>query len=86
MLARESLRNLKQSGTVRDYVKNFSTLLLDMKDMSKEDKFFNFKAGLKSWAQAELRRQGVKDVAHAIVVADFFSDYKTSFSSPSSDR
>ncbi|KAK4381475.1 hypothetical protein Sango_2964300 [Sesamum angolense] len=61
-LARESLRNLKHTGTVREFVKEFSSLMLDVRDMSEEDKLFNFMAGLKPWAQTELRRQGVKDL------------------------
>lgn len=75
-LARESLRNLRQTGTVRDYVKEFSSLLLDIKNMSDEDKLFNFLAGLKPWAQAELRRQAVKDLPTAVAAADGLVDYK----------
>ena len=50
-LARESLRILKQTGTVRDYVKEFSSLMLDIKNMSEEDKLFNFVSGLQEWAR-----------------------------------
>lgn len=84
-LAKDSLRKSKHSSTVRDYVNNFSTLLSDVKDMSEEKKLFNCMDGLVSWAQAELRRPGVKDVTQAIV-AKSLSDYKTSSSSPSSDH
>ncbi|KAL0307239.1 UNVERIFIED_CONTAM: hypothetical protein Sradi_6141200 [Sesamum radiatum] len=55
-LARESLRKLKHAGTVRDYVKEFSSLMLDVRDMFEEDKLFNFLSGLQTWAQTELRR------------------------------
>ncbi|KAK4380949.1 hypothetical protein Sango_3015800 [Sesamum angolense] len=51
---------------VRDYVKEFSSLMLDVRDMSEEDKLFNFLSGLQTWAQMELRRQGVKDLPSAI--------------------
>ncbi|KAL0336612.1 UNVERIFIED_CONTAM: hypothetical protein Sradi_4873100 [Sesamum radiatum] len=54
-LARESLRKLKHAGTVRDYVKEFSSLMLDVRDMPEEDKLFNFLSGLQTWAQTELR-------------------------------
>ena len=60
-MARESLKKLKQTGSVRDYVKEFSSLILDIKDMSEVDKLFNFMSGLQGWAQTELRRQGVQD-------------------------
>ncbi|KAK9166643.1 hypothetical protein Scep_001834 [Stephania cephalantha] len=76
--AREALRQLKQKGTVREYVKEFSSLLLDIKNMSEEDKLFNFTVGLQGWAQSELRRQGVKDLQNAIAVADSLVDYKIS--------
>ncbi|KAK4399588.1 hypothetical protein Sango_1064900 [Sesamum angolense] len=50
--------------------------MLDVRDMSEEDKLFNFMAGLKPWAQTELRRQGVKDLPTAIAAADCLGDYK----------
>ncbi|KAL8125228.1 hypothetical protein AgCh_012780 [Apium graveolens] len=75
-LARESLRNLKQTGTVRDYLKEFISLLLDIKNMSDEDKLFNFLAGLKPWAQVDLGRQAMRDFPNAIVAVDALVDYK----------
>lgn len=45
-VAKESLKNLKYTGTVRDYVKDFSYLMLYIKNMSEEDKLFNFLSGL----------------------------------------
>ena len=75
-LARESLRKLKQTRTVQEYVKEFSSLMLDIKNMSEEDKLFNFVSGLQTWAQTELRRHGVKDLHAAMVAADCLVDYK----------
>ena len=37
--------NLRQTGAVRDYIKAFSALMLDIKDMSDEDRFFHFLKG-----------------------------------------
>ena len=68
-MARESLKRLKQMGTVRDYVKDFSSLMLDIKNMSNDDKLFNFMSGLQGWAQTELRRQGVRDLPTAMAAA-----------------
>ena len=53
-MARESLKKLKQTGSVRDYVKEFRSLILDIKDMSEVNKLFNFMSGLQGWAQTEL--------------------------------
>lgn len=48
-VARDSLKKLKHTGTVREYVKEFSSLMLDIKNMSEENKLFNFMSGLQSW-------------------------------------
>jgi len=53
-IARDKLKDLKQTGVVHNYLKTFSSLLLDIKVMSDEDKIFNFTSGLKPWAQNEL--------------------------------
>ena len=45
-LARESLKRLKHTGSVREYVKEFSSIMLDIRNMSDEDKLFNFISGL----------------------------------------
>ncbi|KAL0336608.1 UNVERIFIED_CONTAM: hypothetical protein Sradi_4872700 [Sesamum radiatum] len=80
-LARESLWKLRHVGTVRDYVKEFSSLMLDVRDMPEEDKLFNFLLGLQTWAQTELRRQGVKDLSSAIATADRLVDFRVAHSS-----
>ena len=49
-MARESLRKLKKTGFVKDYVKEFSSLILDIKNMCVVDKLFNFMCGLQGWA------------------------------------
>ena len=75
-VAKESLKRLRHIESVRKYVKEFNSLMLDIKNMSKEDKFFNFMFGLQRWAQTELRRQGVHDLPAAMAIADCLMDYK----------
>ncbi|KAG8378737.1 hypothetical protein BUALT_Bualt07G0016300 [Buddleja alternifolia] len=74
-LARESLRKLRHAGAVRDYVIAFSSLMLDIRDRSEKDKLLNFMAGLQGWAQAELRRQGIKDLPSAFAATDGLVDF-----------
>lgn len=81
-VARDSLKKLKHTGTVREYVKELSSLMLDIKNMSEENKLFNFMSGLR-WAQIELRRQGVKDLPSAMDAADSLVSYKLGKSSES---
>lgn len=49
-IARDALRNLKHSGIICDYVKAFSSLMLDVRDMNDEDNLLNFVDGLQYWA------------------------------------
>ena len=44
--------------------------MLDIQNMSDEDKLHNFISGMQGWAQNELRRQNVNDLPGAIAVAD----------------
>ena len=74
-IARRNLRELKQTGTIRDYVKAFSALMLDIRDMSEKDKLFYFLEGLKPWARMELHRQRVLDLATAQSAAERLTDY-----------
>ena len=62
-------------------MKEFSSLILDIKDMSEVDKLFNFMSGLHGWAQTELRRQGVQDLPSGMAAADCLSDYRVTSSS-----
>ena len=80
------MKKLKHTGSVRDYVKDFSSLMLDIKNMSDEDKLFNFMPRLQPWAQTELRRQVVKDLPTAIAAADGHVDYKFTSSSSYQDK
>ncbi|KAG8374924.1 hypothetical protein BUALT_Bualt10G0046200 [Buddleja alternifolia] len=50
-------------------------LMMDIHEMAEEDKLFNFMSGLQSWAQAELRRQGVKDLSSTYAATDRLVDF-----------
>ena len=81
-LARRQLRELKKIGTVRKYVKKFSGLMLDIKDMSEEDKLFYFLERLEPWARTELQRQRVQDLATAQTAAERLTGYATESTQP----
>ena len=75
-MVREALKRLRHTEYVKDYVKEFNSLMLDIKNMSKEDKLFNSMSGMQWWAQTELRRQRVCDLPTAMDAADCLVDYK----------
>ena len=80
-IARKKMRHLKHMGSIRDYVKDFSSLMLEAPDMNEKELLFNFMDNLQGWAEQELRRTGVQDLATAMAVAESLMDYKESKSS-----
>ncbi|KAL0409134.1 UNVERIFIED_CONTAM: hypothetical protein Sradi_1847800 [Sesamum radiatum] len=73
--ARRALRKLEHTGSMQDYVKSFSALMLDIRDMSEKDKLFTFMEGLKPWARIELQRQRVTDLGSAMTAAERLTDF-----------
>ncbi|TYK28468.1 uncharacterized protein E5676_scaffold629G001010 [Cucumis melo var. makuwa] len=74
ILARRKLRDLRHTGEIRDYVKQFAGLMLDIRDMSEKDKVFCFVEGLKPWAMAKLYEQRVQDLTSAYAAAERLFD------------
>ncbi|KAI5681209.1 hypothetical protein M9H77_02436 [Catharanthus roseus] len=75
--ARGHLRRLKHLGSIRDYVKNFINLVLEILDMFNKDSLFFFMDSLQAWAKIELRHRGVQDLATAIAIAESLIDYSS---------
>ncbi|RVW96094.1 hypothetical protein CK203_027700 [Vitis vinifera] len=80
-LARKSLKRLKHTGLIREYVKEFSTLMLEIPNMTEKELLFNFMDNLQSCAEQELRRHGIQDLATAMAVAESLVDYRREDSS-----
>ena len=80
-LARKKIKYLEHTGSIQDYVKEFSSLMLEAPDMNEKELLFNFMDNLQGWAEQELRRRGVRDLATALAVAESLMDYKESMSS-----
>ena len=57
--AKEKLRWLRQTGSVKEYVDTFVNLLFEVSNMSEEDKLIYFMSGLQNWAKLELQRRQV---------------------------
>lgn len=80
-IARKNLKRLKHTGSIHDYVKEFSSLMLEIPDMLEKELLFNFMDGLQPWAEQELRRRGVQDIASAIATAEQLVEFKSKDSS-----
>ena len=55
--ARSRLQKLKQTGTIRDYIKEFTNLVLKIPRMGNKDAMFFFMDRLQAWAKVDLRRR-----------------------------
>ena len=78
--SKEKLLALKQTGGM-EYVKKFSTLMLDIRDMSEKDKIFLFINGLQPWGKTKIYEKKIQDLATAIASTERLLDFgsKASF-------
>ena len=74
ILAQWKVRELKHNDTIREYVKQFARLMLDICGVSEKEKIFSFVEGLKLWARAKLYEQRVQDLSSAYVAAKHLFD------------
>ena len=69
------MKHRKHMGSIHENVKEFSTLIPEISNMSKDELLFNFIDNLQSWAKQELRRRGVQDLATTMAIADSLVEY-----------
>ncbi|KAF3778087.1 hypothetical protein EJ110_NYTH44265 [Nymphaea thermarum] len=68
------MANLRQTGSLREYVRAYQKLMLDVPKMPEKDKLNWFIIGLRSWAQADVERSDPKTLEQAYVVAERLAD------------
>ena len=73
-ISRRKLQELKHIRTIIEYVKQFSSIMLDIQDMSEKDKVFYFEE-LKPWVKTKLYEQKVQDLVSAFATAERLFDY-----------
>ncbi|XP_069148043.1 uncharacterized protein [Solanum lycopersicum] len=66
---KRKFRELKQTGSIRAYVKEFTTLTLKIPNLTDEDILFHFMDGLQNWAKTELERRQVNTIDESITQA-----------------
>ena len=71
----KKLRGLKHVGSIKDYVVEFTALMLELPDLQQKDKLFYFQDRLQSWDYKEIKRRNVEDVDEAIEVAEDLMDF-----------
>ncbi|KAF2305838.1 hypothetical protein GH714_008308 [Hevea brasiliensis] len=68
--ARAKLRCLSHKGSIRDYVKEFMEILLEIPDYPDTKALFAFTDGMQNWARLEIERRGARDLATAVSIAE----------------
>nr|GEY92965.1 putative retrotransposon Gag domain, aspartic peptidase domain protein [Tanacetum cinerariifolium] len=63
------------SETIREYVKEFTTLVLEIPELFDQDSLFYFLNGLQGWAKTELKRRRVQDLFTAIAHVEALIDF-----------
>ncbi|KAH0746915.1 hypothetical protein KY285_008572 [Solanum tuberosum] len=74
--AKRKFRELKQMGSVRAYVQEFTTLTLQIPNLTDDDMLFHFMDGLQNWAKTELERRQVRTIDEAITQAEALTDFR----------
>ncbi|KAA0056626.1 uncharacterized protein E6C27_scaffold288G001470 [Cucumis melo var. makuwa] len=74
ILAWQKLCDLKHTSNIREYVKQFAGLMLDIRDMSEKDKVFCFVEGLKPWAKTKLYEQRVQELTSVYTAVERLFD------------
>ena len=77
-LTQKKIKYLKHTESIRDYVKEFFSLMQEALGMNKKALLFDFMENLQGWAEQDLRRRGVRDLATIMAVIESLMDYKRS--------
>ncbi|GKV49230.1 hypothetical protein SLEP1_g55993 [Rubroshorea leprosula] len=73
--AMKKLRVLKHTGLIKDYIREYNSLMLEIPDMTEKNRLLYFMDGLQRWAEQELKRRGVQDLASAIAIAESLIEF-----------
>ncbi|KAK3019682.1 hypothetical protein RJ639_004157 [Escallonia herrerae] len=75
-MAMINLRWLRQKGSIREYVKEYSILMLEISEMSERQRLCFFVDRLQYWVATELQRREPHDLASAIAIIERLGDFK----------
>ena len=50
-IARDKFKRLRQTSLVREYIKEFTYVILDIQNMFDEEKLYNFISGIQGWVK-----------------------------------
>ena len=68
-MAIRKLRDLRHTGNIQYYIKQFFEIILDIRDVSKKVKDFSLVEEMKSWTKTKLHKQSVQDLSMVYATA-----------------
>ncbi|GKV44052.1 hypothetical protein SLEP1_g51279 [Rubroshorea leprosula] len=71
----KKLRVLKHMGLIKDYIREYNSLMLEIPDMTKKNRLLYFIDGLQRWAKQKLKHRGVQDLVSAMAVAESLIEF-----------
>ncbi|KAK3030362.1 hypothetical protein RJ639_038318 [Escallonia herrerae] len=75
-IAMINLQWLRKKGSIREYVKEYSALMLKIPEMSERQRLCFLVDGLQQWVATELRRREPHDLSSAMVIVERLRDFK----------
>ena len=72
---RIKIKYINKIGNLHERQQEFVSVILELCDMAKKDKFFNFIIGVKPWGRNEVKRQKIKTLEDAFDVIDRMVDH-----------
>lgn len=73
-------RELKQTSSIKAYVKKFTTLIFQIPNLTYKSMMFHFMDNLQNWARTELERRRLTTIDEAITKAEALIDFKHNLS------
>ncbi|PKI57070.1 hypothetical protein CRG98_022574, partial [Punica granatum] len=84
--ARAKLRHFEYKGKLREYVRQFTELMLQIPSLTDKEAFFQFMDVLKLWAKQELQRRGMQDLHKSMSTAESLVEFRSSSKSDSKEK
>ena len=73
---RAKLRLHHKDGHIREYVREFYDLMLEIPKLSYKEALFSFMDGLNRWAKLKLQRRDVQDIKIALLVSESLIEFQ----------
>lgn len=68
LVTRDWSREMKHTGNINTYIKQFSSLMLEFRDMHEKDKVYAFINNIQQWENKEVMKQRFQSLVAVIII------------------